>query len=509
VIRATRISRATLNNYIKAGLIPKPQVRKTNGSGIRARRLGYFPQSVLDTITKVRELKAKGYKLDSIINILGQSPAADEGLPLADEEQLTAECSDTAAPQEGIFTRGEQPGEKKSWNDSVTSQEQQRLTLIELCCPTYLINDNGEIEWINSAAKELIFHEDMQRIPTTEGRNVFRFFLKLGIVESELSHYHMGLFRARHERAALRELCAGMSPPEAAALARLYDESRPLHPDSVHDTYVHLPLTGGMDALHHLHTMVFREGMLVVLEPVDELDRGVAELLARRAVIVNEILKEGMPTPTSFCVLIANLQDASRICAELPPEEYFTLLSDLWKCAEEIFHGYAGSFGKYTGESITYYFLKERDERYLMNALFCALSLRERILRLSGQWKMRKHWANELYLNVGVNEGREFLGTIPAAPFLVFTALGDTVNYADRLSDFARGGAIWTTKNLITQLDTADRRLIRYGIRRDELIRENVFCRVMDLLPHADPRKEKFRDIAMLSVTEIFGGGSS
>ena len=123
------------------------------------------------------------------------------------------------------------------------------------------------------------------------------------------------------------------------------------------------------------------------------------------------------------------------------------------------------------------------------------------------EWKIRKGWFNDLYLNVGINEGQEFFGTISSAPNIEFTALGDSVNYAGRLSDLARYGAIWTTKNLINRLSTEDRKKIRFGIKRKdhdrEIFIENMFSRVMDMLRHDDPKYSKFMDIATLAVTEI------
>ena len=75
---------------------------------------------------------------------------------------------------------------------------------------------------------------------------------------------------------------------------------------------------------------------------------------------------------------------------------------------------------------------------------------------LSSKWRLRKGWNNELYLNTGINEGQEFFGTIQAANNIEFTALGDTINIAGRLSDLAQNGEIWTTKNLMSRLRQAE-----------------------------------------------------
>lgn len=72
------ISRATLNNYISWGLLPKPEVRRPEAGSSRARRLGYFPESALERIQEISRLKKSGIRMEAIIESKGlpslQSP---------------------------------------------------------------------------------------------------------------------------------------------------------------------------------------------------------------------------------------------------------------------------------------------------------------------------------------------------------------------------------------------------------------------------------------------------
>ena len=144
-----------------------------------------------------------------------------------------------------------------------------------------------------------------------------------------------------------------------------------------------------------------------------------------------------------------------------------------------------------------------------MNTIYCSLELRDEMKKLNMEWKRRKGWLNDLYLNIGVNEGEEYFGTISDSSSIEFTALGDSVNCASRVSDFARYGAIWITKNLINRLSAEERKKIRFGIRRREQDREifieNTFSRVMDMLKPDEPNYKKYMDIATLPITEIVG----
>jgi len=121
---------------------------------------------------------------------------------------------------------------------------------------------------------------------------------------------------------------------------------------------------------------------------------------------------------------------------------------------------------------------------------------------------------NELYLNTGLNEGHEWLGIFHIETKVEFTVLGDTINHAARLSDFARGGAIWATKSLLGKLPAKERKRVKFGIRRRDAEGREVFVsafysRVSELTYLNDAaRNEKLNDIAALPVTEIIEIGA-
>src|SRR4030067_2045617 len=73
IIKKTGISRATLNNYIRMKLLPRPVVKRPKEISARARMLGYFPESVIDSIIQIKGLKKKGYSMDNIADMLNQS----------------------------------------------------------------------------------------------------------------------------------------------------------------------------------------------------------------------------------------------------------------------------------------------------------------------------------------------------------------------------------------------------------------------------------------------------
>ena len=77
-----QISRATLNNYIGLGLIPRPEVRRTSASpGEALTTLGYFPDWVLSRIQEIRSMKRQGLSMEAIgVQLLNQAEQVNESL---------------------------------------------------------------------------------------------------------------------------------------------------------------------------------------------------------------------------------------------------------------------------------------------------------------------------------------------------------------------------------------------------------------------------------------------
>ncbi len=194
--------------------------------------------------------------------------------------------------------------------------------------------------------------------------------------------------------------------------------------------------------------------------------------------------------------------------SELPPEEYFELINDIWQTVEPIFKRHGGTRGVHPGEGMVCYFLPRGGSNYLWNALMAAQEVRESMRRLDKEWGLRKGWRTPLCLNTGIDEGLEWHGTLRPGSEGEFTVLGDAVNHAAGASILSRDGAIWATRNLVSKLRAGERRRLDYGVRRvtqeaSEPVR-SIYARVEDLADMGAPGNETLRAIAGLAITEIF-----
>ncbi len=496
LLNRSGISRATLNNYIKLGIIPRPLVRSPAEGFKGAKKIGYFPEAVLDTIREIKRLKGEGKSMGLIA---GKVKAISDEHSYAGPERRVPDLS----CDEGQDT---EPGIQ-------TEDGCLKLTLDEIKTPAYLLNYQFEIEWINEAAERSIFGKPIKSIRDVELRNVFRLFLSWefnNFVKNweKFLDYHMAFFKVKMEREYLSQLYTAMSRRETHYLQAAYDRVNKIPIEKAYQHRVDIEGMSGTKEQYLVYTTFFREGMFFLYTPADTAPEGITEFLSNREIVVRDLLQQRLPTLVSFSVLVADLQNSVRICAELPPEEYFELINAMWRILEESFRQFNGIYGKRIGDGVVYYFLKKQDPDYLMNSINCALAIREKMVEFSNEWKARKKWLNDLYLNIGINEGQEYFSTTaPSSTNVEFTALGDTINYASRISNLARYGMVLTTKNLMNQLNDEHRGIVRYGIRKRsedrEIFVENVFSRVDDFLEGNETWRQRFADIATLPITEI------
>jgi DNA-binding transcriptional MerR regulator len=464
LIQKTGISRATLNNYIKLGILPKPIVRRPGPEQKGVKQIGYFPLSVLENILKVKLLKQQGNSMDEIAGMF-QENSAEEILDIPEKEEPFVEMS---RPEKTT-----PPPIRRRVSDS-----ELKVTIADISSPAYLINHNFEIEWINTPAEEYVFNSNIKQIVDVDSRNIFRLLLNEELRKSlsnwkEILLLHLTVLQNRISANNLETLYEGIKENEIKILTDLFAEKS----NCARDNLYHLPITvvesEGSSSSYCVHTMSFREGTFFVYVPTDSVNTALLDMLSHRDKIINDLLRNRMPSLASFCVVIADLQDSVKISAELLPAHYFELINELWQ----------------------------------MNAVNCSIEIREVMKELSSKWKLRKGWNNELFLNTGINEGQEFFGTIQSSNNIEFTALGDTINIAARLSDLAQNGDIWTTKNLISRLSQDERNMIRFGVHQENqagrtFIR-NSFSRISDIINKENIHYRHLSAIAGLPITEI------
>jgi class 3 adenylate cyclase len=171
------------------------------------------------------------------------------------------------------------------------------------------------------------------------------------------------------------------------------------------------------------------------------------------------------PAVRPVAVLVSTLQDANGLWVKLSAQEYFELLNEVWTELDRIFRQYQGQPGR-PGEVLVCYFLSQADGTYQWNALAAAQQTREAMRKVSRRWKLRKGWDVELFMNIGVDEGQDWIGTLGAGERAELRVMGDAADRAEQLARCSRMGAILVTRSLLGKLSTEERKRLTYGVRQ-------------------------------------------
>ena len=529
------ISRATLNNYIALGLLSKPELRSSDPSG--ARVLGYFPDDAVARVERIRELKQSGWSIAQIAATMAVEPppAARRLGPAPSAPALTSSVGapmSVQPPQPGrpygepaapasfprLTDHGRHAGAvpRSGFDAPASGDAPLQLTLDDVRQPAYMINHAMELTWFNEPARQSLLGA-FTRLPDSHAeRNVLPMLANAagsqgGAYVEELLRAHVQLARTRLSRADLLATLATQPSEFIQRIGAMYDECpgapQPLAdlPAAAAIPFERMEADGSVSRCQ-LVTSSFREGTLIICVEDDGLDETLLDFLARRDLMIRQLLRKRLPVFTPLAVLVADLQGSTRICSELPPEEYFELINEMWTAMDPIFRAHGATHGKHVGDGMLYFFFPQPDSHYVFNALRCANEMREEMRRLSQRWALRKGWFNELLLNIAVHEGSEWLGTFQTATAVEFAVLGDTINQAARLGEFARHGTVWATKSLIGKLSAEERGRVQFGVARHhpdgrEVFVESTFAQIGTLA--GQDVSGKVGDVAQMAVAEV------
>jgi len=503
LIDQTGISRATLNNYIQLGILPKPDVQSLSASADEggARVLGFFPDDALERVQAVQILKSQGLSMAQVAERLAQTDA------LLEVQELQLE---TTSPRPAMRPIG-RSHTARTTSTMPESLGHLSLSLDTLTYPAYMLNYNFELTWLNEPARKEVFGFISPPAKSAD-RNVLALLSKPEVCLSledqrSLVGILLQLASSRISYESLRNLVAQSDPDLMPLLEQLspseMGQEQPVNEIEFFQTGAH-----GEVVCCRVYAVYFREGILVVHAPAQERGDDLLNFLTRRDQVIQSLLSKRLPVMTPLAVLVADLQNSVRICSELPPDEYFALINQIWATMGPILRKYTGTHGKHVGDGVVYYFFPQAESNYLFNAVACADELRQAMRKISAEWQLKKNWFTELQLNIGLHEGQEWLGSFQSANHIEFAVLGNTINQASRLSDFARHGSIWATKDLISKLSADERSRIEFGVLRksqengDRFVASS-YAQIESIIDLQQDKHEKLRDISQLAVAEI------
>lgn len=477
IIERTGISRATLNNYIASGLVPRPQVLPPGPEHGAAPRIGYYPDDTIARIEAIQRLKRDGWSIGRIAQHFAD--------PTAWPEPSAAGATPPPAPRR----TPERSLAVPSAPAPVAAGAAYTVSLQQAGHPAYLVDDRFALAWRNAQARSGELSPIRSAAP---GGNILRPLLDLADRDRRDAllrfHLEVAVDRAISPAALLRDLAADEAR-EVEAILR--DVGRA---DRQPVGHARIPAAGAEPALV-LYAVHFHEGVLFAAGPAAS---GPTAVAASRAG------SDRVPAITPVAILVATLQDAGGLWVKLAAQDYFELVNEVWAALDPVFRRHHGLPGRHPDEGLVCYFLPQRGGDYIWNALAAAAQAREAMAQVSRRWRQRQGWDADLGLNIGLDEGQEWLGSTGPAGQHELRVLGEAAERADALSRCGRDGAILVTRSLLGKLAPGQAARVSHGVprpRADGSVGRlpQSFARLGDLVsPQPVPAR-----MADLAVTEL------
>jgi len=257
VLLKTGISRATLNNYIKMEIIPRPIVQKPMTPGSGARKIGYFPQAVIARIEQVMLLKREGHSMENIVNRL-------RGVPV-DEQPAESGLETTLHPGDGWVVEQKRIGVK---------DENLKFTIENVNLPAYLLDYSFRVQWINDRADDEVFGKTINLAKKGFSGNVFELFFQWEFHKrvrnwKDMIAFHLSVAKIKYAKSWMENLYPGISRDEIAVLQEIYDNVAPFERQTINDIPISLLMGDGSTKGYKVYTLFAREGILFMYRSVD------------------------------------------------------------------------------------------------------------------------------------------------------------------------------------------------------------------------------------------------
>jgi adenylate cyclase len=259
IIDRSGISRATLNNYIKMGILPRPSIRSPRDKSTGAKKIGYFPAWSLDRVLLVQRMKREGMSMEAIV------------------QRLRGEVTQSAPP--GLEGENVFPAfERTSFADGAPGQRDSSdltLTFEGISFPAYLLSHDFEIIWMNREVELNLFKGTVVDTVQKGSRNIFKLlfnweFHNLVANWRNLVALHMAYAKTiKAGRTWISRLYRGISEAEISILEETYDHVSPVPRQTIRDSYLSLLGKDGASESYKVTSLLSRQGILFVYVPME------------------------------------------------------------------------------------------------------------------------------------------------------------------------------------------------------------------------------------------------
>ncbi|MEO0225605.1 MAG: adenylate/guanylate cyclase domain-containing protein, partial [candidate division WOR-3 bacterium] len=160
-------------------------------------------------------------------------------------------------------------------------------------------------------------------------------------------------------------------------------------------------------------------------------------------------------------IMFTDIREFTPLAESLPPEEVVTILNQYLTSMTSIIFKYEGTIDKFLGDGLMAIFgapISHPDD--VLRATKSAVEI-QNSLRLENI-KREKANLRPIYVGIGINVGEAVVGNIGSRERLDYTVIGDSVNLASRLQEYARGGEVVVSEMVYQELTRAGKTLLPF-----------------------------------------------
>lgn len=174
--------------------------------------------------------------------------------------------------------------------------------------------------------------------------------------------------------------------------------------------------------------------------------------------IVNEILREGEASlqpggkETRIAVLFVDVRGFTSMSEKLAPQQVVDVLNRYLTLISECILNNGGTLDKFIGDAAMAFWgapLPQND--YIMKAVQAAADMASGSAALAQE--LERECGRTVSFGIGIHEGPAVVGNIGSSRRMDYTAIGDTVNTAERLEANAKGGNIYISRTVAQALE--------------------------------------------------------
>ena len=152
-----------------------------------------------------------------------------------------------------------------------------------------------------------------------------------------------------------------------------------------------------------------------------------------------------------IAVLFVDIRGFTSMSEGLSPEKIVGILNRYLGMVTEAIFRNDGTLDKFIGDAVMAVYNAPLDvENYACKAVQTGLDIVAAVDKINVE--LKNEFGIEIACGVGVHSGRAVVGNIGCSFRMDYTAIGDTVNVAERLESIAKGGQVLISKNLYEQV---------------------------------------------------------